>query len=306
MEGKPLDQLVAAIDVGAWNVKYTHRADSGSIDFRVFPAAAPMATERDLGVDRRTRRDTVVVPVGKLRYEVGPDARLAQGAHEIRNLDEAYVLSDEYLAMSRGAMRYMRLSIIDLLVVGLPVTLFRKMAGLLERKMTGHHDLGDGKSVEVHRTLAMAQPMGAFLSYCVPHERRKQMLKERNVIVDVGGRTFDWLVTHGLKPLDRRSDDVKRGMLDVVNAIGTSVGDALGVRLTDDDLVRIDEALRTKTQPKFFGRAFDLSEHLNVGEKVVRDAIAALKHAVQEGSAIDNILLAWISTDRNSPHTSNL
>jgi plasmid segregation protein ParM len=62
--------------------------------------------------------------------------------------------------------------------------------------------------------------------------------------------------------------------------------------LTGHDLDNIDKALRTHHQPKFFGKRFDLGPHLDMGEKVVREAVTAMRKDLQEGSDIDNIILA--------------
>ncbi len=178
----------------------------------------------------------MVIPVGKVRYEVGAEAALAQATDETRNLDDIYVLTDPYLAIVRGALRLMRVQ------VGLPVSLFKKRRAELEKRLQREHDLGDGKSVHVARVKAMAQPMGAFLSYAVPHAQRDTMLRERNVIVDPGWRTFDhWVVTQSLKVL---------------------------------------------------GQAFELEPFLDAGKRVVHEAITEMRHIVQDGSDIDNFVLA--------------
>jgi len=178
------------------------------------------------------------------------------------------------------------------LVVGLPVSLFKKRRLELEKRLQGDHDLGDNKAVHVARVKAMAQPMGAFLSYAVPHAQRDAMLRERNVIVDPGWRTFDWVVTQSLKVLDKRSDAVNKGMYAVVHAIAEAVGAELSTRLSMFDHDRIDTALRTRTAAKFFGQPVDLEPFLDAGRRVVHEAITEMRHVVQDGSDIDNFVLA--------------
>jgi plasmid segregation protein ParM len=105
----PVEKIVRAIDLGYRNCKFVERGDGHRLVCRSFPSVAPIASNRDLSVDRKTRRDTVVVPVGKLLYEVGPDANLAQTPGQTSNLNDMYVFSDQYLALVRGALRLMKL-----------------------------------------------------------------------------------------------------------------------------------------------------------------------------------------------------
>jgi plasmid segregation protein ParM len=81
-------------------------------------------------------------------------------------------------------------------------------------------------------------------------------------------------------------------MVDVLEAIARSVGDQIKSQLTGHDLDNIDNALRTQRPPKFFGKPFDLGPHLGMGEKVVREAVTAMRKDLQEGSDLDNIILA--------------
>jgi plasmid segregation protein ParM len=285
----PADRVVRAIDVGYALTKFT-LDDRGAC--RHFPSVTPLAPERELGVGRHGKRDTVVVPVGQLRYEIGPDAKLAQATVAVTSMADDFALTDDYLALCCGAMRYMRLERLDLLVVGLPVALFRRRRHDLERRLLGRHELGNGKTIEVRRVVAMAQPMGAFLNYAVALQQRRQMLRQRNLIVDPGGRTFDWLMAQGLKPLERRSDSVNKGMADVLDAIARSIGEELQTQLADHDRDKIERALRKGETPHFFGQACDIGKHCSVGERVVKEALVAMRRQVQDGSDVDNIVLA--------------
>jgi hypothetical protein len=46
-----------------------------------------------------------VIEVDGLRYEVGPDALLAQETSPSQNMDDDFALTPEYLALVRGALR---------------------------------------------------------------------------------------------------------------------------------------------------------------------------------------------------------
>jgi plasmid segregation protein ParM len=90
------------------------------------------------------------------------DARLADDVFSTRNMDNDHVLSPEYLAVACGAMTYMRVQTIDLLLVGLPVSTFALKKTALENRLTGMHDLGTGKKVSVRKVRVLAQPHGAL------------------------------------------------------------------------------------------------------------------------------------------------
>lgn len=289
MESK---KIVKAIDLGYGNVKAAEMGVDGDVVCTSFPAMAPVASERDLAVHRTAKRNTVVVPIGDLNYEVGPDAALVQTNFHTRNLDNDYVLTDEYLALCRGALRFLsRADQIDVLVLGLPVSLFNRRRVELQKRMVGTHPLGDGLHTTVRHVQVMAQPMGAFLSYATTTDKRKEMLRQRNLIVDAGWRTFDWVATQGLKIIEDRSDAVDRGMFDVVQAVAHSIERSLDTTLMDADYFRIDAHLRRKNELRFFGQAFDVQPHLAAGKKVVREAITALKRMNKDGGDIDNIVM---------------
>jgi Actin like proteins N terminal domain len=94
--------IVRAIDVGYRNTKYVCSVVDGGIQCRVFPSVAPTATCRDLSEALGRKRHTVIVEADGLRYEVGPDALLAEKPNAIQSVDNDYWASPEYLALVRG------------------------------------------------------------------------------------------------------------------------------------------------------------------------------------------------------------
>lgn len=284
--------IVRAIDVGYGNCKYVSRVQGSRIVCSSFPAITPLASDLGLDLDAKSKRKTVTVPVGSLEYEVGPDVLLAQGVCEIRNLDDDYALSDDYLALVRGALRYMRLDHIDLLMVGLPVNLLKLRKADLEKRLQGIHQLGDGKLVEVKRVKAMAQPMGSFLAYAVPHKQQEALLAKRNVIIDPGWRTFDWVVTQEMKVWDKRSDAVNKGMFDVIDAIAKAIGKERRTSVGAVNYDRIDLALRTNAKLTLAGKQIDLAPHLDAGRRVALQGVMALRKLVSDGDDIDNFIIA--------------
>lgn len=288
-----MNGVVRAIDVGYSWTKYTVAGESlEDIRCRAFPSIAPRASGRDLALDGRARRLTVQVPIEDLEFEVGPEAALVQEAFHTMPLDDSYTETPEYLALLRGALRLMRLDEVDLLVVGLPVALFRQRRGALERRLTAVHAVGDGSTVTVKSVKVLAQPVGALVSAAVENEALQHLKGTRNLLVDAGWRTFDWVVTSGYKVLDKRSDSIAKSMFDVVDAIARAIGRELGAQLSAFDYARIDEALRKGEPARFFGRPLDLKPYLALGQRVADESVTAMRRLVQEGTDVDNIVLA--------------
>lgn len=284
---------VRAIDVGYSWTKYVVDGDHANrIRCRAFPSIAPRASGRELAVDGISQRQTVQVPVDDLVFEIGPDAPLVQETFQAIPLDDGYAETPEYLALVRGALRLMHVSHVDLLAVGLPVALYRQRRHALEERLCGSHSVGAGDTVTVDAVKAFAQPVGALLSASVGNDALRHLQAARTLIVDVGWRTFDWVVTSGSKIHDTRSDSVARSMFDVVDTVGRAASRDLGTQLGAFDYARIDEALRRKEPVRIFGNPLSLEPYLPLGQRIADEAVTAMKRLVQDGTDIDAIVLA--------------
>lgn len=284
---------VRAIDVGYSWTKYTVDGDRlDQIRCCAFPSIAPRSSGRDLALDGVSQRQTVQIPVDGLLFEVGPEATLVQETVHALPLDDGYTQTPEYLALVRGALRLMHVRHVDLLVVGLPVALYRQRRQALEARLSGTHPIGGDDGVTVAAVRALAQPVGALLSAALEHGSLRHLRAARTLIVDAGWRTLDWVVTSGPKILDKRSDSVARSMFDVVDAIARALGRDLGTQLGPFDYVRIDEALRASEPVRVFGQPVDLAPYLPLGQRVADEAVTALRRLVQDGTDIDAIVLA--------------
>jgi len=85
-----------------------------------FASAAP-ATAGAPGAAPGDKRRTLGIAIGDLTYEMGPDAHLAAELYQTRQMHDGYCETPEYLALTRGALGFMKLERIDLLVLGLSV-----------------------------------------------------------------------------------------------------------------------------------------------------------------------------------------
>ena len=117
----------------------------------------------------------------------------------------------------------MKVSHIDLLVVGLPVALFTVNKAALEKAMTGRHDIGNKKVVTVGKAMAVPQPQGALVHYAFEHQKMATIGNEQSLIIDPGSRTFDWLVARGMRLVQKQSYSFNRGMSDVLRLLAMDI-----------------------------------------------------------------------------------
>ena len=264
-----MEPIVRALDVGFGHTKFVSGMNGSEVRCAHFPSVA-YPTEGDETTDPMGgRRKTVGIPIDGLIYEVGPDVHLAADIFNAKQMHERYSETPEYLAMLRGALHYMKVERIDLLVVGLPVAAFKaKKRAALERLVLGKHDVGRGKTARVERARVVPQPQGALMYYGHVHNRVAEIRKERSLIIDPGARTFDWLVTQGMQLVEKKSHSVNRGMFDVLQAIASGISKATGTQFREFDL--IDDALRAGKNPVVFQQEYDLSKHLPLARSVPR------------------------------------
>jgi len=291
------ETIVRALDVGYGNTKYVQFHAKGSeIACSLFPSITPQASVgTDLTGGVFQKRNTVIVEVNGVRYEVGRDARLAQDASYGRTLDADYSLTDSYMALVRGAIAYMGVPHIDLLVLGLPVNTHAQYSSTLQQRVLGVHKIPspDGQmiDVEVRSVQVTPQPIGAFFDYTIRHGVFGRMKNQTNLLIDPGYYTLDWVVSHGVKMINARSGAHAGGMSSILSTIGESVSKELGHQL--QDFAAIDEAIRTGGRPRFFGKERDISEHIRLGKEKARQFVSVLATKVgNAGVDIDNIILA--------------
>jgi plasmid segregation protein ParM len=287
-----MEPIVRAVDAGRGNVKFVVSDKGGDIQCSHFPAEVyPSETDRSSN-GFAGKRKTVGIPIDGLIYEVGPDVHLAADVFNAKVLQhDAYYQTSEHLALVRGALHYMRVDHIDLLIVGLPVATFKvpHCVAALEKKMKGKHAIGQGRSLTVRNVKVLAQPTGALMHYGKLHNRWAELRKERSLIIDPGARTFDWIVTQGMQQIEGKSHSLNRGLFDVLQKIADGISMQTGTQFRELDL--IDAALRGGKKLTLFQRDYDIAPHLPMARKVPQHAVAEMLHYVGDASDIRNIIV---------------
>jgi plasmid segregation protein ParM len=228
----------------------------GKVECAHFPSQA-FYTLNEKGVDAiGGKRKTVCVPVEGVFYEVGPEVELAADRFRARQLHDGYTETAEYRALMAGALHYMKVEAIDLLVLGLPVAQFLAKRSILEKAMTGTFMTGKKSRVVVKRVLVVAQPQGALFDYATQHDLQSAVAQGKSLVVDAGSRTFDWLTTRGMKVVSNMSHSVTRGVSDILLAIARKISTEIGEEF--DDLEAIDVALRSGKSLRIYQKEYDL------------------------------------------------
>lgn len=281
--------IVRAVDVGSGNTKFVTAVSDGDIRCASYPSIAYPSSDGRSRWPGDDGAKTMFIPVGALYYEVGPDVMLAADTFRASQLHDDYIDSPEYLALLRGALRSMRVSHIDLLVVGLPVALFAVKKSALERSTTGRHDIGHGKVVTVAKVMTVAQPQGALVHYAHVHQRMPEIAKERSLIIDSGSRTFDWLVSQGMRLVQKQSHSVNRGVSDVLKLLAAEITKDIGSPYRDLDA--IDLALRTGKAPVIFQKPYDMKRLVPLAQTVAEQAVSSMKEWIEAPHSLQNIVL---------------
>lgn len=284
--------VVLAVDLGWGYTKFSRYADraTGTLEYLSFPSLAPRHTGVDMSMSILGKRDTVVVNVDGTRYEVGPDSTDLDTNDASRNLNDQYIHTEQYKAVLFGALAYMKEPVIDLLVVGLPLSNMQN-AGKLKDLVTGVHRISDDMTVEVKEALVLPQPLGG-LYYCMSLSKERAdfefLSEEMNLVIDPGFLTFDFLLSNGERIVDNRSSASSGGVSKVLRAIAESISTKFGIKY--ENFGAIDKGLRRR-KIKINGETEDLVEHIKNTRSVLEAPLNYMRNIVGDGSDIDNIIL---------------
>ena len=306
--------VVRAIDVGFGLVKLSIRRGDG-VGFMNFPSMAIPADASAVRTLGPRRRDTFDVPAGGAKYEVGRDVGLAQaGGNFGREVTDEFYRSAIYEALTKGALRYMAEAgdaRIDVLVLGLPVNQYNdgKRRDYLRGHFEGEIDIGDGKTIAVHKVIVQAQPMGGYAALddhldelntvidgthgALDRLPSGEALDELAVLmVDPGEHTLDWLLIQQGTINPRASSAASdAGRHRVVRAVMESLCSTIGRPLGPSTMPRINDALRTQRPVKLAGVAHDLKPFEPVIRSVVEDSVNRMIDGLRDAHEILDLIV---------------
>lgn len=287
----PKKPVVLALDLGWGYTKMSRRtADGNGIEYLAFPSLAPRASALELTSSILGKRDTRIVTVDGISYEVGVDSGDLDSNETSRNLNNSFIFTEQYKAVFYGALSYMEEPVIDVLVVGLPLNNMQ-LAPKLKALMEGEHRINESTTVTVKEALVVPQPLGG-LHYCLslakPDTPYEFLAEENNLIIDPGFLTFDFLFASGKTVVENRSGACPGGVSKVLMALALSISRKHGI--TYENLTAIDRGLRRR-RIKINGADEELESHIKNTKDVFENTVNFMKNRVGDGSDIDNIIL---------------
>ncbi|MCC5612501.1 PRTRC system protein D [Nostoc sp. CHAB 5834] len=283
--------IVRSVDLG-WGYTKLSRCNkkTGELEYLSFPSLAPRHTGVDLSMSILGKRDTVVVNVDGTKYEVGPDSGDLDTNDASRNLNDAYMHTEQYKAVFLGALHYIGEPEIDLLVVGLPLNNMHN-AHKLKQLMEGVHKVHDTLTVTVKEALVLPQPLGGLV-HCFSKKESIPELEfieeEMNLVIDPGFLTFDFLLSNGEKVVENRSSAYSGGVSKVLRSIAESISAKFNIKY--ENLSAIDAGLRRR-YIKINGVKEPLEEHIRNTKPVLESAVNYMRNILGDGSDVDNIIL---------------
>ena len=282
--------IVRAIDIGFGNTKYVVPSAGGALECSHFPSIAHFRFDDKAMDPLGTRRRTVAPLVDGSYYEVGPDIELATGRFRPDNLHDGFTDTPQYRALVAGALHYMKVDAVDLLVLGLPVSHFLAKKAALERFAGQAIDVGRKRKVHIGRVLVLAQPQGALYAYATQlGSTAAAVALGRSLVIDVGARTFDWLVTHRMKVMSNISRSVNRGVSDILIELATQIGREL--KEAYPNLEAIDGALRSGKPLRIYQKNYELRRYDAIVQSVAEQAVSAMVQSMDRTNDVEHIVL---------------
>jgi len=297
---------VAAIDVGYFATKFTTGRDSkGEINTGKIPSICPIIFQEALPTTGMSALSGVTIKVKDQMFFVGPDAALRSSGRDARTVNENFARTDTYRALFLGALHYMcrefckdspeTTSIeIKRLVVGLPLNTLLSERSALREWVEGGHNIGEmpwGKTpvkVTIRSCTVVAQPQGALLSYAAQRQTGNSS-EENSLVLDMGGGTFDWFLTHGKKALYERCGAYPKGML----ACAFAICDQIKSTLRDDITVvnRVDVALREGRETVLIGGSHvEMAPYMPRAKAILEEALMRMIESIKSFDSVDVIL----------------
>ena len=287
--------IIRAIDVGYGNTKYTTGNDENGIHCGIMPSLAVKASQRNLTIGLKDKRDTQIVNVNGSKLEVGADVSTLTDLHQSHPLHSQYSETDAYTALHYGALLKMNIPHIDLLVLGLPVHLLNTRSSAIKKKFQGEIQLNDDTSIAIDNVSVVAQPMGGYVYYVNQNalSGTAAFKKQKTLIIDPGYYTFDWLVAEGYSPLDQFSGAHEGGMSAILKHIAAELEQDKSINpqlLSYKKLSEIDRAMRTG---KFhlYGQNVNINNYLTEANKYTKNVFDVLINEAGHGHDIEKIVL---------------
>ena len=304
--------IVRSIDVGYGNTKFVVAESEGEYIYDCFESSAVVADLEGSSADYNVVR----VPVSDKYYFVGHDSYLVSNAHSVKPLHENYIETEEYMALMKGVLKMMNIPLIDVLVIGLPVRLYRSRYALLKNLWKGNIYLGDDKYVQIRNVHVTIQPMGAYMDYRnYAQSTRNDNFTGRTLLVDPGWQTLDWMTVEGLNPIVDSTDSNTFGINGMLCKVARTIVDGSTSELpfpSSPLLTEVDSWIRSGEISLFGGKfVTPVAPYMKQGLDYVDKAIESMFGSLSQRHAIQEVVLSGgaaaiyrQATEKSFPHHS--
>jgi plasmid segregation protein ParM len=287
---------VAAVDVGYRTTKFTLGSAESCSSFLSIAARVTHERATTVGVEKL---DGVTINVNGNDYFVGPDAQYRSNGRDALTVLDKFSTSEEYTALTHGALHYIAgnasrnlrdVSTVEIqhLVAGLPLNTHKEFHKLVRDQLVGRHEIA-GRTIEIKKATVVMQPQGALVAFT--EKNKSAAVRETNsLVLDLGGGTFDWFLSLGIKPVFDRSGAHPKGMLACV----FYVCDKIKAGLRNDPLMveRVDKAIRSGAKTvKVAGQDWDLEPHMAGVRAILQECINVMLASVANLDVIDQIVI---------------
>ncbi len=303
----PVTRLGAiGIDVGFFSTKFTtgrvaQGTSRSAIPTDRFPSVAPFQHVEPQGPTSAVAGDGVRLTVEGVAHYVGRDTLLEAAGYGMTAFSEDFSTTTAYKALFRGALYMIARANavpgdleVDMLVGGLPMVSYDRFRSRLEAFMQEPHVLphpnvpGANLTVRVRRTRVLGQPQGALVNHQLS-KGVKFKPGQLNLVLDLGGGTFDWYVAQEAKGSRSRSGSAPIGALVCASAVCAQIRD--GYQHSPLIMSRVDEALRTGSRTvSISGVSYKLGAYAPTVRAILKQALDQMRQAVGKLDEMDVIL----------------
>ena len=298
---------IIAIDIGYGNTKIAWTVNGGPSREFIFSSQTLRTSESASSIEGIGALDRIQVSVNKQLFWVGPDMA-GEGTNELHG---DYASSDTYQALVTGALHYisklegMALDVVDILVLGLPVSSFLQKKDTLIKRYSKSISVpnpdglkpifGQTFEVQIKKVAVLPQPMGSLLEY-VALTNNMEDLGKANLVIDPGYLTVDWFTAKGIKPIMERSGAFNGGVSAILNEVGKAFFKETQTPINQHVT---DMALRNG-YANLMGKRHDFSPYKAIAERKASSIVSLLLaeingHQVDRSSgsatSIDNVIL---------------
>jgi len=296
-----MSKTIVAIDVGYGNTKVCWQRNGEARKQFIFTSQVQTINEPVETIPGMAAPDRVQVNLHDKYFLVGPDV----AGYGSTQLNSDYANSDGYKALVIGALHYVMkteaipLHEIDCLVLGLPVSEYKDKKRVLENRFTGRFSvptirglshLGESISVHIKKVAVIPQPIGSLYHFVIKSDDPTNLSK-KNLVIDPGYLTVDWLLSEGLKPKLEHSGAFNGGVSAILKEVVKAYKNKTKMNISLHDA---DKALQTGTI-NLYGEPTDFEPYQKIAHQKAKELVSVLMGEIdgsnKTGANWDNIVI---------------